>query len=400
MPTTDVVVVGGGIVGLATAAALLDARPGSHVVVLEKEERLGAHQTSHNSGVIHSGIYYRPGSLKARLCRAGYDALLRFCEEEGVAHELCGKLIVAVDEVERARLDELARRAEANGLGGVRAVGADEIREFEPHCAGIAGLHVPQTGIVDYAGVTEALGRRIARLGGEIHTGIRVESIREVAGGADVTGGGTSWRTRTVVTCAGLQSDRVASMTTDDLDLRIVPFRGEYFTLRPSAVGLVRGLIYPVPDPDFPFLGVHFTRLIHGGVECGPNAVLALHREGYSKFAFRAADAWDTLRWPGFRAVARRHWRTGLGEVYRSVSKRAFTRALQRLVPEVRSADLSPVESGIRAQACHRDGTLVDDFEIRGSGRVVHVCNAPSPAATASLAIGAHVAGHVLDTRS
>lgn len=393
----DVVVIGGGIVGLATAWRLLQERPGLRLVLVEKEEGVARHQTGHNSGVIHSGLYYRPGSLKADHCRDGYDRLLAFCREEGIPFDVCGKVVVATTKEEVPRLEELHRRGTANGLTGLRYLEPAEIREREPFCAGIRGLWVPQTGIVDYRVVAERYAARIRSLGGEIEMGQRVEKLRSADGAVEVVASGRSWETRVAVVCAGLHSDRLARWTVPDLPLRIVPFRGEYYTLRPEACRLVKHLIYPVPDPAFPFLGVHFTRMIGGGVECGPNAVLAFGREAYRKTDVNLADLWETLVWPGFRKVAWRHWRMGLGEFHRSISKSAFVRALQRLVPEIRAEDLEPGGAGIRAQACDRDGRLLDDFDIRAEGRVIHVCNAPSPAATASMAIGGTVAQRVLE---
>jgi L-2-hydroxyglutarate oxidase len=390
-PAVDAVVVGGGIVGLAVAWSLLEERPGSSVLVLEKERDVALHQTGRNSGVIHSGLYYAPGSLKATLCRDGYQRLLDFCRSEAIPHRVTGKVVVATSADELPRLERLRDRAAANGLDGVSGLGPAGIRDHEEHCTGLAGLHVPQTGIVDYGAVSRRLAERIAGSGGEVRLGTEVRAIEEGRDGAVVRTASGAVSARRVVACAGLQSDRVARMTMADLDLRILPFRGEYFELAPEAEGLVRGLIYPVPDPSFPFLGVHFTRMIGGGVECGPNAVLALAREGYGKWSVHPRDLGSSLAWPGLWRIAARHWRPGLGEVVRSASRRAFTRALQRLVPDVESRHLVPAPSGIRAQACGRDGRLLDDFEIRGRGAVVHVCNAPSPAATASLAIGAHV---------
>jgi L-2-hydroxyglutarate oxidase len=395
--THDILIVGGGIVGLATALRLLEARPGIRLLLLEKEPRLAAHQTGNNSGVIHSGLYYQPGSLKAANCRDGYRQLLEFCRAEGIAHDLCGKLVVATSHEELPRLEELHRRGIANGLTGLRFLRPEEIREIEPHCAGIRGLLVPQTGIVDYTAVAEAYGRTIRELGGEIVCGERVNSIHRLESEVSVVTEHRAWRARSLVACAGLHSDRLARQTQPDLPLRITPFRGEYYVLKPAARHLVRHLIYPVPDPAFPFLGVHFTRRIDGGIECGPNAVLAFGREAYRRTDFNLRDTWETLAWPGFRIVARKYWRTGLGEFHRSFSKAAFVRALQRLVPEIRAEDLEPGGAGIRAQACDRDGRLLDDFDIRIDGNVVHVCNAPSPAATASLAIGTAVAQALLD---
>ncbi len=392
----DVIIVGGGIVGLATALRVLQARPRTRLLLLEKEPRLARHQTGNNSGVIHSGLYYKPGSLKASNCRRGYHELLEFCRRQGVPHEICGKIVVATGPEELPRLEELHRRGVANGLEGLRFLGPEEIREIEPHCTGIRGLWVPQTGIVDYVAVSERYADRIRVLGGEIRTGCRVESVRRTGSGVEVATPDRTWTARVLVACAGLHSDRLALQTHPDLPLRITPFRGEYFVLKPAACRLVRNLIYPVPDPAFPFLGVHFTRMIGGGVECGPNAVFALAREGYGKFDFSLADTWGTLSWPGFRVVAKRYWRMGLGEFHRSFSKAAFVRALQRLVPGIQGGDLEPGGAGIRAQACSIDGKLLDDFDIREDGQVIHVCNAPSPAATASLSVGRTVAETVL----
>jgi L-2-hydroxyglutarate oxidase len=393
---TGVLVVGGGIVGIAVAHQLVKRKPGTLVTVIEKESALASHQTGNNSGVIHSGLYYRPGSLKARLCVEGRSALLQFCQENDVPHEVCGKVVVALDADEIPQLETLRDRATANGLEGVRRITISELRKFEPHCSGVAALFVPQTGIVDYPQVTRTLASRVTESGGEIRFGTRLLSIAETAEGVRVATSTGDFLADRVVSCAGLQSDRVAQLTEEDLDLRIVPFRGEYYVLNENAKRLVRNLIYPVPNPEFPFLGVHFTRMISGDVECGPNAVLALDREGYRKSNFSIRDTWDTLSWPGFHKVARKYWRTGLGEVHRSVSKAAFTKALQRLVPEITESDLVPAGSGIRAQACGRDGALLDDFAIRRSGRITHVVNAPSPAATASMAIARHIVDHVV----
>ena len=395
--THDVLIVGGGIVGLATAFQLLRSRPASRVVVVEKEDGPARHQTGNNSGVIHSGLYYKPGSLKAANCRAGYRQLLDFCRDENIPHEICGKIVVATAEDELPRLAELRRRGEANGLQGLRDLSPEEIHDLEPRCSGIRGLWVPQTGIVDYSAVADRYADRIRALGGELVFGQRVLAIRQTGGNLEIASPDRTWTARVLVTCAGLHSDRLARLTHPDLPLRITPFRGEYFVLRPNARRLVRNLIYPVPDPAFPFLGVHFTRMIGGDVECGPNAVFAFGREAYRKTQFDLRDTLETFAWPGFRIVARKYWRTGLGEFHRSLSKTAFVRALQRLIPEVTAADLVPGGAGIRAQACDRDGKLLDDFDIRTDGNVLHVCNAPSPAATASLAIGSTIAHQALE---
>ena len=382
---TDVAVIGGGLVGLATAMALSER--GASVTVLEAEDRLASHQSGHNSGVIHSGLYYKPGSLKARLCVEGARALWGFCEEEGIATQRCGKLVVATEEEELPRLDELERRGHANGLNGLRRLRADEIREIEPHATGIAALHVPETGIVDYPAVARAYAKRIESRGGRILTKARVMSVRP--GPTLETTAGSVACSR-LVNCAGLQSDRIARLCGAEPDVRIVPFRGEYYDL--VKTDLVRGLIYPVPDPRFPFLGVHLTRMIGGGVEAGPNAVLALKREGYRWADVSVRDALDTAGWPGFWALAARFWKIGFYEVWRSLRKSAFVRDLQRLVPEIRPEDVHRAGAGVRAQALERNGALVDDFRIVDTENAVHVLNAPSPGATASMAIGRAIA--------
>ena len=392
----DIVVIGGGIVGLATAFQLLAKRPDLTLAVLEKESEVAKHQTGHNSGVIHSGLYYRPGSLKAALCVDGYQRLLEFCQLHDVPHEICGKVVVATSTDQLPQLDQLERRGISNGLANVRRLNSDQIREREPHCTGIAGLHIPQTGIVNYTAVCEKLRDCTVASGNKVLHNHFVTSISEHTSEVRISTSGGDFTAGTVITCGGLHSDRLARHTMTELDLRILPFRGEYFTLRDSASKLVRHLIYPVPNPNFPFLGVHFTRMIDGFIECGPNAVLAFAREGYKKSTIRARDVYETLSWPGFRQVAKNYWKTGLGEYHRSLSKRAFVHALQQLIPTVTSGDLVPAPAGVRAQACDLDGNLLDDFAIRESQRVLHVCNAPSPAATASLAIGDYLAAKVI----
>jgi len=390
----DVAVIGGGIVGMATAMALLD-EGGRRIVVLEAEDRVAPHQTGHNSGVIHSGLYYRPGSLKARNCVEGRLALLEFCEEEGVPHEVCGKLVVATDPQEIPALDELERRGRANGLEGLRRLKAGELREHEPHVAGIDGLWVPQTGITDFTEVTRAMARRVATRGGELRLGSRVLAWRRDGSAHLLETASGPVRARLVVGCAGLQSDRLARLAGLDPGVRIVPFRGEYYDLTPEAAHMVRNLIYPVPDPGFPFLGVHLTRMIHGGAEAGPNAVLAFKREGYSRTSFSPRDALSTFAYGGFWKLAGRYWKTGLAEQWRSLSKAAFVRSVRRLVPELEAGQLQRGGAGVRAQALGRDGALLDDFAIvRGEG-MIHVLNAPSPAATAAIAIGRAIAGMV-----
>ena len=391
----DVVVVGGGIVGLATAYAVLKKSPKTKLVVLEKDSQVGAHQTRHNSGVIHSGLYYKPGSLKAKNCLDGYTKLLQFCRENEIKHEICGKVVVATSQAEIGQLEMLYQRGLANGLMGIRKLDSREIPEIEPFCTGVAGLFVPQTGIVDYGEMVDVLKRKVLNMGAEVLTNQQLIQIDERPECIIAHTQNREVVAKNLVSCAGLQSDRVANQTGSAHDLRILPFRGEYFELEPNAEHLVRNLIYPVPDPNFPFLGVHFTRRIDGTIECGPNAVLAFAREGYRKTDFSLRDFSQTLSWPGFRKIARKYWRTGLGEYHRSISKAAFVRALQKLVPEIEERHLKPAGSGVRAQACSRDGILLDDFEIRTSDRVTHVCNAPSPAATASLAIGEAIASRV-----
>ncbi|MEU3346189.1 L-2-hydroxyglutarate oxidase [Streptomyces sp. NPDC006700] len=388
----DVLVIGGGIVGLSTAYAITRAAPGTRVTVLEKEQGPARHQTGRNSGVIHSGIYYRPGSLKARYAAGGAAEMVKFCAEYGIAHEVTGKLIVATGRDELPRLHALVQRGRENGIP-VRELGPAQIEEYEPEVRGLAAIHVGTTGICDFT----AVARQLARASGaRIRYGARVVRVdrRPELGVAVLTGSGEIVRARVMVNCAGLYCDEVARMTGDDPGVRIVPFRGEYYELaRPE---LVRGLVYPVPDPAFPFLGVHLTRGVDGGVHIGPNAVPALAREGYGWGTVRPRELAGTLGWPGSWRIARRHWRYGAGELRRSVSRAAFTRAVRRLVPAVREDDLVPAPAGVRAQAVLRDGTLVDDFLIREGARTVHVLNAPSPAATASLPIGREVARRAL----
>ena len=390
----DVLVVGGGIVGLAAAREILTRRPGVSLAVLDKESSVGRHQTGHNSGVIHSGIYYAPGSLKARLCVEGASLMYEFCEGHGIPADRCGKLIVATTESELPALDELYRRGTANGVPGLEMVGPAGIREREPHCAGIRAIWSPGTGIVDFSRVAEAMAGDVTRLGGEILTGHMVVGLTAAAGSISVRTGRGEFTAARVLTCAGLHSDRVAMMSGAPEEPHIVPFRGDYWQLRPERRHLARNLIYPVPDPKFPFLGVHFTRRItDDAVWLGPNAVLALAREGYRRSSLRLSDLTHTLGYPGFRRMARRYWRTGATEVYRDLSKRAFVAACQRFVPELTHTDVMPGPSGIRAQSVARDGALVDDFVFNIQGnQLMHVRNAPSPAATSCLAIGQLIA--------
>jgi L-2-hydroxyglutarate oxidase len=395
----DVVVVGGGIVGLATALATLELRPGASLAVLEKEPSIASHQTGRNSGVIHAGLYYKPGSLKATTCARGRLLLERFCERHDVPMERCGKVVVATRKEELPRLEELERRGHANGLEGIRRISREEIREKEPYASGVAGLFVPETGIVDYRAVATAYRKELEGRGGTLVTGARVLAIASRDDRVRVESTAGAFEARVLVACAGLESDRVARMSGLDPGVAIVPFRGEYWMLAPERSHLVRNLIYPVPDPAFPFLGVHFTRRIAAPrdgapsrVEAGPNAVLALAREGYTRTSIRPRDAWDVATWPGFWRMARKHWRAGLAEQARSLSRSAFARACAALVPEVTANDLVVGGAGVRAQAVRRDGALLDDFAFAEGSRMVHVINAPSPAATASLAIGQDVA--------
>jgi (S)-2-hydroxyglutarate dehydrogenase len=384
----DVAIIGGGIVGLAVALQFTRRFPHLRLLVLEKEDRVARHQSGHNSGVIHAGVYYKPGSLKARLCVAGAAAMIGFCREHGLAHEVCGKVIVATTEQELPRLEELRQRGQANGIAGLRLVGPEELHEIEPHANGLQALVVPSTGVTDYAAVSEKYAELISAQGGEILTSAAVTGIRRGSAEIVVETRHGDFATTWLINCAGLFSDRISRMAGDDPGLQIVPFRGEYYELVPQRASLVRALIYPVPDPRFPFLGVHFTRRISGKVDAGPNAVFALAREGYRATDVNLRDVASSITSPGFWRMAARHWRYGADEFHRSLSKSAFVRALQRLLPEVREQDLVPGGSGVRAQALRPDGSLVDDFHFVGSRRVLHVLNVPSPAATASLEVG------------
>jgi L-2-hydroxyglutarate oxidase LhgO len=395
----DLTIIGGGILGLATALKVLQAHPGARVLILEKEPSLAMHQTGHNSGVIHSGLYYKPGSLKARSCVAGRKELLVFCDKHSVPYEICGKVVVAISAEELPRLDELYRRGVANGLQGIEIIGPERLKEIEPYASGIKALYVPETGIIDYMKVAGAYAAQIRAGGGEIHTGCKVIGMVERGGEIALQTTAGEYRARYLINCCGLQSDLVSRMMSKSdgaspEEHRIIPFRGEYYKLAPERHYLVRNLIYPVPDPTFPFLGVHFTRMIkgEGGIEAGPNAVLAYAREGYRHSIVNAADLWNTVTFKGFWAMTGRYWRTGFGELYRSLSKAAFVRALQKLLPEITEQDLVPGGSGVRAQAVAANGALVDDFVIKQSRNAIHVLNAPSPGATASLAIGQSIA--------
>lgn len=392
MRSFDVTIVGAGIIGLATGMKLLETFPGLHVAVVEKEDRIAAHQTGHNSGVIHSGLYYRPGSLKAKLCVSGAEELVSFCREHGVAHEICGKVAVAVRDEELPALDELFRRGMQNCPMGLRMLSPAEVVKLEPHVRCVKGMHVPGTGIVDYREVAKAYAGVIRERGGEILLHGEVSRITDLSPSTlRINTSRGEIRSRFLINCAGLYSDRVARLSGLEPPCRIVPFRGEYYQIRPERGYLVKNLVYPVPDPRFPFLGVHFTRMIDGKVEAGPNAVLALAREGYSRGSINPDELLEIFNYKGFWRLARRYWRNGAGEMMRSFSKTLFTRALRQLIPEIAGDDLVRGGAGVRAQALGQDGRLIDDFVIRHSDKMVHVLNAPSPAATSSLAIARHI---------
>jgi len=387
----DLLIIGAGIVGLATALEASRRFPGMHILVVEKEDHVAAHQTGHNSGVIHSGLYYKTGSLKARNCVAGAVSMKRFCAEQGVPFEECGKLVVATSPEQVPRLEQLHQRGIANGVPGLRMLGPEEFREIEPHCAGIRALQVPTTGIVDYTVVANKYAELIERAGGAIVLDAKVMGLHEDGQTNVVETRAGDFRARYVINCAGLYSDAVARMAGVHTDLEIVPFRGEYYEVKPECRHLVKALIYPVPDPRFPFLGVHFTRRVNGSVEAGPNALLALRREGYTGAGVDLGEAKEMLEFPGFWKMARKYWRMGLAEQYRSWVKAAFVKSLQQMVPELQESDLAPGGSGVRAQAVDRNGNLLDDFHFVRSGSMIHVCNVPSPAATASLEIGKEI---------
>ena len=393
MPHTyDITIIGGGIVGLATALALTEKQKSRSLLLIEAEGLLAAHQTGHNSGVIHSGLYYKPGSRKARNCAEGREAMYRFCSEYGIAHDNCGKIVVATKQEELPALENLLKRGKENGLSGIRQLEGEELKEYEPHVVGVAGLHVPQTGIVDYVQVAEKFGELAAADGGEIRKDRRLCGVHNRGSEIVLETRQEEIRTKHLINCAGLQSDRVARMCGENPAIKIVPFRGDYYELVKSKTDLVRNLIYPVPDPRYPFLGVHFTRMIGGGVEAGPNAVLALAREGYGKYSVSVSDTLETLGFGGFWRLIFQHWKMGLGEMARSLSKRAFVSSLRGLIPELQMGDVVAAGSGIRAQALQPNGAMVDDFHIEQSERMIHVLNAPSPAATASISIGKTIA--------
>ena len=389
--TYDFIVIGGGIVGLGTALRILEAKPGAKLLLLEKESALGRHQTGHNSGVLHAGLYYKPGSLKAKLAVEGLRQMVDFCLRHKVPHEQCGKIVVATEPGELPRLEKLLERGTANGLQGLRKLNAEQIREIEPHAAGLAAIHVPEEGIVDYGAVVKAMASEVRKLGGEIACGSKVEGLRGLGGTWVVQSTKDEYEAKQVVACAGLHSDRVAAKSGMKPSAKIIPFRGEYYMIRKERQSLVRNLIYPVPDPQFPFLGVHFTRMIQGGAEAGPNAVLALAREGYTWGDINLRDLAESLSFPGLWRFMMKYPSICSYEIWRSISRREFCRSLQKLVPEIQENDLEPGSAGVRAQAMSTDGALVEDFSFVEAPGILHVVNAPSPAATASLAIGQEI---------
>jgi len=384
----DVVVVGAGIVGLATAYKILEKQPSLKLLLVEKENNVSKHQTGNNSGVIHSGIYYKPGSLKATNCIRGYKMLLDFCDSNNIIYDICGKVIVATDESEIPAMMTLYERGIENGLEGLKILTEKELKSEEPYVTGVKGVLVPQTGIIDYKIVSDKIYELILEMGATVNFGEHIEMLKETPQGVELATNKEFYNARTVITCCGLQSDRVAGLNNKKLNIKIIPFRGEYYKIKHNKSYLVKNLIYPVPDPNFPFLGVHYTRKINGEIEAGPNAVFAFKREGYSKFDIDFKDLFESLTWPGFIAVAGKFMKTGLMEYYRSFSKPAFTRALQKLTPDIKESDLETGGAGVRAQACTKDGKLVDDFLFVENEKILHVCNAPSPAATSCFSIG------------
>ena len=393
---TDFIIIGAGIVGLSTAYHLKKTNHNLKIVILEKEAEIALHQTGHNSGVIHSGIYYKPGSLKAINCKSGYDQLIQFCDNNDINYDLCGKIIVATSKQELPTLTKIYANGIDNGLLGIKKISKEEIKEIEPHCTGIEGIWVPQTGIIDYKEVSKKYSEIFIELGGEILFNQKVVEIKSKKNISIIQTQDNKYETKYIINCAGLYSDKIAKMNDNNIDVQILPFRGEYFNLKKEKEYLVNNLIYPVPNPNFPFLGVHFTRMINGGVEAGPNAVLAFAREGYTNKTINWNELSETLRHPGFQKVAIKYWKDGMYEMYRSYSKSAFTRALQRLIPEIQKNDLENESAGVRAQACDSKGNLSDDFLIFDNNNIINVCNAPSPAATSSLAIGKNIASIAL----
>ncbi|PTT41298.1 L-2-hydroxyglutarate oxidase [Chryseobacterium sp. HMWF028] len=384
----DIVIVGAGLVGLATAYQAKLKNPDSKILILEKEKDVALHQSGHNSGVIHSGIYYKPGSLKATNCIEGYHSVINFAEKYGIKYDLCGKIIVATSQEELPLLDNIYKRGVENGLQDLKYLSREEFREIEPHCEGLKAIKVPQTGIIDYPGVAKKIKELFEELGGEVKFNNEVKNISNTNSEVIITTSQSEFKAKKLISCAGLYSDKITKMTNEKNDVIIIPFRGEYYKIKDEKKHLVKHLIYPVPDPNFPFLGVHFTRMIDGNIEAGPNAVLAFRKEGYKFFDFDFNETMQTLTWPGFRKIVAKYGKTGMGEVHRSLSKSAFTKALQKLMPEIQESDLVTGGAGVRAQACDRNGALIDDFDIVKNGNIIHVRNAPSPAATSCFAIG------------
>ncbi len=384
----DIIIIGAGLVGLATAYQTKLKSPDSKILILEKENDVALHQSGHNSGVIHSGIYYKPGSLKAKNCIEGYNSVINFAEKYGIRYDLCGKIIVATSQEELPLLDNIYKRGVENGLQDLKYLSREEFREIEPHCEGIKAIKVPQTGIIDYPGIARKIKELFEELGGEVRFNNEVKNITDKGIEIIVRTNISEFKTKKLISCAGLYSDKMTKMTNEKNDVVIIPFRGEYYKIKDEKKYLVKHLIYPVPDPSFPFLGVHFTRMIDGDIEAGPNAVLAFKKEGYNFFDFNFSETMQTMLWPGFRKIVAKYGKTGMGEMHRSLSKSAFTKALQKLMPEIQENDLVAGGSGVRAQACDRNGGLIDDFDIVKNGNIIHVRNAPSPAATSCLSIG------------
>ncbi|WP_454047211.1 L-2-hydroxyglutarate oxidase [Chryseobacterium sp. Marseille-Q8038] len=384
----DIIIIGAGLVGLATAYQTQLKNPDSKILILEKENDVALHQSGHNSGVIHSGIYYKPGSLKAKNCIEGYNSVINFAEKHGIRYDLCGKIIVATSQEELPLLDNIYKRGVENGLQDLKYLSREEFREIEPHCEGVKAIKVPQTGIIDYPGIAKKIKELFEELGGEVRFNNEVKNIIDKGSEIIVNTNISEFKTNKLISCAGLYSDKITKMTNEKNDVVIIPFRGEYYKIKDEKKYLVKHLIYPVPDPSFPFLGVHFTRMIDGNIEAGPNAVLAFKKEGYHFFDFNFNETMQTMLWPGFRKIVAKYGKTGMGEMHRSLSKSAFTKALQKLLPEIQENDLVVGGSGVRAQACDRNGGLIDDFDIVKNGNIIHVRNAPSPAATSCLSIG------------
>ncbi|MGR3856323.1 L-2-hydroxyglutarate oxidase [Chryseobacterium indologenes] len=384
----DIIIIGAGLVGLATAYQTQLKNPDSKILILEKENNVALHQSGHNSGVIHSGIYYKPGSLKAKNCIEGYNSVINFAEKHGIRYDLCGKIIVATSQDELPLLDNIYKRGVENGLQDLKYLSREEFREIEPHCEGIRAIKVPQTGIIDYPGIAKKIKELFEQAGGEVRFKNEVKNIIDKGSEIIVNTNISEFKTKKLISCAGLYSDKITKMTNEKNDVVIIPFRGEYYKIKDEKKYLVKHLIYPVPDPSFPFLGVHFTRMIDGNIEAGPNAVLAFKKEGYHFFDFNFNETMQTMLWPGFRKIVAKYGKTGMGEMHRSLSKSAFTKALQKLLPEIQENDLIAGGSGVRAQACDRNGGLIDDFDIVKNGNIIHVRNAPSPAATSCLSIG------------